>query len=163
VRSWCGERDGTRRKLCMRGIAGHGKPGPKMARPVGPKHAIGPGLGRNLRPDRSNGPGLGRGKRKISEGPARWPDSLTLFWPNGPGLGRKMRPDSRAGPGLGSRFWSRAFCWPGPTTCPGIMRGSKRRKVTFPYYTYMAPVASTLDHTINSFASLDACMRADIA
>jgi hypothetical protein len=43
------------------------------------------------------------------------------------------------------------------------MRGSKRRKVTFPYYTYMAPVASTLDHTINSFASLDACMHADIA
>jgi hypothetical protein len=51
-------------------IAGHGKPGPtsparpgpKMARPVGPKHAVGPGLGRIFWPDKSNGPGLGRKK-----------------------------------------------------------------------------------------------------
>jgi hypothetical protein len=51
-------------------IAGHGKPGPigparpgpKMARPVGPKHAVGPGLGRIFWPNKSNGPGLGRKK-----------------------------------------------------------------------------------------------------
>jgi hypothetical protein len=68
-----------------------------MARPVGPKHAIGPGLGRNLRPDRSNGPGLGRGKREISEGPARRPDTILA---RQAGLGQKneARQPGQAGP-----------------------------------------------------------------
>jgi hypothetical protein len=43
-------------------IAGHGKPGPKMAWPIGPKHAVGTDLGRIFWPDRSNGLGLGRKK-----------------------------------------------------------------------------------------------------
>jgi hypothetical protein len=83
------------------------QPGPKMAWPIGPKHAVGLGLGRNLRPDKSNRPGLGRKNAKLVK--AR-PDGPTILWPDGPGLCRKMRLDSRARPGLGSSFWSRAFC-----------------------------------------------------
>jgi hypothetical protein len=45
--------------------------GPKLARPVGPKHAVGPGLGRIFWPDKSNGPGLGRKKWWFTEGLAR--------------------------------------------------------------------------------------------
>jgi hypothetical protein len=117
---------------------GHGQPGPKIAQPVGPKHAVGPGLGWNLWSDSSNRPGLGWKNDDLLK--ARLKD----FWPDRSGLGWKMHPDSRAGPILGRRIFSWAFSWPSPAQ-KMPMHISITPSAPF---KYSAPLLCTHQHTL---------------